>query len=207
MKSFYHSYNYNNFELLAEAAKAWQLDYAQLNLGPINSSISQIINDTGITSYFFSNRALKLAGAPPSDMWTLQLSTPATTPWLLGSREIASNAITVYPPGYDFVCHFSPGYESYSFSLTSESFYSLCDEIEAPELADVLKTQDIILCPPEKKMNLWQRAREYNSLMKRMDTSEGFASLSMWYDYERILLRDILLALAEGTSTRIKNKF
>ena len=73
MKSFYHSYNYNNFELLAEAAKAWQLDYAQLNLGPINSSISQIINDTGITSYFFSNRALKLAGAPPSDMWTLKL--------------------------------------------------------------------------------------------------------------------------------------
>ena len=127
MENLYYQRDFNNFELLSETAKAWQLDISQLEKGPINSRVSQIIDAGGMSAYFFTNRTIRNAGAPPKDMWTLQLSSPTSAPWLLGKREISGNAITVYKPGYDFDCVFRPGYESYSFSITPEKLYRYPD--------------------------------------------------------------------------------
>ena len=207
MKSCYSYRYFNDFELLAEAAKQWDLEFFQLDSGPANAILSQIANKDISSAYFSTNRVLRLKGGPPSHMWTIMLSSQIGTEWFLNNQAVPENAITVYPPGYDFDNNFRAGYECYAFYMAPEYFQKACEDLEVPELVNTLRNDDIFECSAATKQHLWQRAKAHKYWLDQLAVPEGSADLSFWHDFERELLRDILLVLAEVKSIRIKNKF
>ncbi len=204
MDNFYYQIDFDNFELLAETARGWELEIFQLDRGSINSRVSQIFNGDVLSASFSTNRTIKLVGTPPQEMWTFEITSPISPPWLLGKNEVTNEAINVFRPGYDFNCIFKPGYDVYNFSLAPEDLQYYCHEFGVPELVDALKSQDIVQCPAGETKMLWLRINEYHCLFKHF--SERKTITPFWVDHENALLKDILLTTAKGTSTRINHK-
>lgn len=207
MRTYYCLKHFSVFEELVEMSKKWQLEYTQLDSGESKSIVSQIIRGREMSLFFCPNRTIRLVGTPPEGMWTLVLSAPDAPAWLLGRQSVSPNAITIYRPGYDFDCHFQPGHELYSFSLSPETLYNLCDCVDVPKLVDILMKQDVIECAPARKMELWQRATYRNHILNGLSSTEGHADLSVWHDFELNLIREILIALAEGKSIRSTKRY
>jgi hypothetical protein len=121
-------------------------------------------------------------------MWTIMLSSQPGSEWFLNNRAVSENAITVYPPRYDFDNNFLPGYDCYTFFMSPEYFQKTCEDLEVPELVNTLKNNDIFECSAASKKHLWQRARAHNQGLAQLVVYEGFADLSLWHNIERELL-------------------
>jgi AraC family ethanolamine operon transcriptional activator len=206
MGSYYLNYPFNDFDYFAEIAKKWELEYFQLQSSPLNIHASQIVGKDVLSAHFYASCSFRLLGMPPLDMWTVMISSQneSAHQWLLNGRAVPENAITVYPPGYDFNNYFQAGYECYTFSMSHEYLGQLCEDNEIDELFRVLQRNDIVECSVATKDGLWRRAMEHKLRVDSLDGSEGIADMTHWHEVERELLRDILLTIAERASIRTK---
>lgn len=205
MGSYFFNLSFNNFELLAETARKWNLDCSQLHSGPVDIKASQIVSTKVSSGHLSSSCSFRLRGGPPRDMWTVMLSTQkrSARPWLLNKRPVPEDAITVYPPGYDFNNIFQPRYECYTFSMSDEYLGQLCEDIEIFKPDRFLKHNDIVECPAPTKKRLWRRAMQHKFWLDSLGKPEGIVEMAYWHEHERELLRDILFVLADQKISRI----
>lgn len=204
MDDFYYEINFDDFESMTETVREWDFDISKLEKGNIRSKMSQIFISDMISASFYTNRTIKMIGAPPQGMWTFEITSPLSPPWLLGKNEVTNEAINIFRPGDDFSCVFKPGYDVYNFSLTPNDFQNYCQKLGIPDLVDALKSRDIILCPPGETKRIWHRIN--NCRNQCVDFNSRNIVKAAWMDCEMTLLEDILLTLAKGTSVRTNKK-
>jgi len=199
----YHKYHFDNFDLLAETALGWQLNFSQIDKGATNCDVFQVMTPDVYLGYLISNRALKQAGAPPEDMWTFTLSSPTAPAWDWGGHHVSGSTIIVYRPGSDFTCVSKAGFEVYTFSVLPELVEEACERLRITEILNKMMSERIIQCSPVDTLDLWLKATNLT-----MFAANRVLQYNTWQAGQIKLLENILLTISAGFSvySKIKHK-
>ena len=130
-----HSYIFNrafqDFDELTETARAWDLEFSQLDRGDFNGELAQFGNERLNLSYARFNRHLFQKGAPPRGFRTFVIPADRAQRFLWRRKEITSAHVPVFPTGGELDAVSWLGFQVFTLSFSEEM---LADAIERQEL-------------------------------------------------------------------------
>jgi len=116
MKHFFLKDSFSDFDALSHAIRAWDLDFRQLDAGPLQADILQFGVGSSILGHARFSRIFDQKGAAPPGFWTFAIFAEKSTPLVWHDNEIDNSYIVIYKPGSEIDCVSSPGFEVFTLS-------------------------------------------------------------------------------------------
>ena len=148
-----HSYVFNrafhDFDELSEAARAWDLEFSQLDRGGFDGELAQIGNERFNFAYVRYTRHLLHRGAPPKGFRTFVIPADREQHFLWRRKEITGEHVPVFPIGGELDAVSWLVFQVFTLSFSEEM---LAEAIEAQELSGlqmVLRNSEVCTPHPE----------------------------------------------------------
>lgn len=140
---------FEDFDALAEAIRAWDLDFRQLDRGQSPATLSQLIGSDIVISHACFSRHYHQQGSTPTNMRTFAVLEENVTSVNWFGREFDSSSIACFPTNGELEAVSKPDFEVYTLSLSEELLDKAAETLELPKIDTILCNQDkLTRCNP-----------------------------------------------------------
>ncbi|MFC1657079.1 helix-turn-helix domain-containing protein [Candidatus Moduliflexota bacterium] len=146
--------DFSDFDELTEAARAWDLDFRQLERGPFRGSISQFIGDGAQLGHARFRRRLEQFGSPPRGMRTFVIPADLSQRLFWRGKKVGGTQIMAFPVGGELSAVSNSGFEVFTFSITDELLTERCAEAGVPDPPEIVGEKEVFQCTPRVMENL-----------------------------------------------------
>ena len=142
MKPFFLRESFNDFDAFTHAIRAWNLDFRQLDSGPLQADVLQFSSINSLVGHAQFSRRFDQRGATPPDLWTFGIFSRKCSPLVWHDKEIDSCYIVIYKPGSEIDCVSRPDFEVFTFSCSEEYLHRIAQHRRLPEIQKLAKGLD-----------------------------------------------------------------
>jgi AraC family ethanolamine operon transcriptional activator len=142
MKHFFLKESFLDFEVFTHAVRAWDLDFLQLDRGPLRADILQFSGINSLIAHARFNRLFHQRGATPPGLWTFGIFAKQCSPLVWHDNEINNSYIVIYEPGSEIDCVSRPGFEVFTLSCPEEHLLRIAHHQGLPEVQKLAKGVD-----------------------------------------------------------------
>jgi AraC family ethanolamine operon transcriptional activator len=135
---------FTDFEEFAQATRAWDLDFIQLDRGNFETEITQVgVGDVLLAQASF-NRYIDQKGSPPPGLWTFAILTNESPPIIWRGRQVSKKSVMIYSPGSEIDAQSRPGFDVYTLSYPESLLDELAQMFEIPSFRKLIEATDLI---------------------------------------------------------------
>jgi len=142
MKHFFLKESFSDFDAFTYAVRAWDLDFRQLDRGPLQADVLQFSGINGLIAHARFSRRFDQRGAAPPGLWTFGIFAKQCSPLVWHDKEIDNSYVVIYKPGSEIECVSRPGFEVFTLSCPEEHLQRLAHHRELPEVQKLVKDVD-----------------------------------------------------------------
>ncbi len=143
-KFFILNDRFTDFEEFAQTARAWDLDFIQLDRGKFETRLIQIGADGVQLAQATFNRYIDQKGSPPPGLWTFAILTNESSPIIWRGRDVNKKSVMIYSPGSEIDAQSRPGFDVYTLSYPESILDELVQMFGIPSLRELIKSTDLI---------------------------------------------------------------
>ena len=196
MKPFFIHEKFFCFNEFSHAARAWDLDFRQLDMGKCEAHMLQFASNRSLLSSGIFNRHYEQRGSTPQGKWTFVVFSEQTPSIVWHEKEISNNTIVVFKPGSEIDCVSRPGFENFTLSYPEEYLNELCANLSLPEIKKLANGNETFEC------SMLELSESRQGLLLIIDSLKNSSSAinnsSLIYTMDVELPEQILLTLARS---------
>jgi AraC family ethanolamine operon transcriptional activator len=194
MAQFFLKENFTDYDAFSHAIKAWNLDFRQLDIGPLQADVFQFGTASSLFGHARFSRRFDQQGAAPSGFYTFAIFTQKSSPVVWHGQEISNNTIVVYKPGSEIDCISRPGFEVFTLSYKEKYLNEICSKLGLPEIRVMVISSDNFEC---RLPDLAQCHNQLNQIIDAMNChSYQIDNSGLMHNLNVNFPEQILLALA-----------
>jgi AraC-like DNA-binding protein len=125
-----------------DTAKAWDLQFRQLERGNLNSRLRQVIFPEFQLGYCRLDKQIDQLGTAPPGYWTFAFAGGTRIIWRGVLKE--QGDIIVYSPGSEINCQSWAGFNVITFSITEAKIEEICERHHLGGLMHTIRGNDLI---------------------------------------------------------------
>lgn len=200
---------FQDLESFAYTARAWDIDFFQLDRGKFRADLTQFISGNFHFSSTRINRKIEQRGSSPKKLWSFAiLENPSITIKWRG-HELSRNDIMLYPPGSEIDVISNQGFSVMIYSAPEEYLHQINRISGLPEIPDLLRSSDHFTCDPVeiKRLRL-----QLNRIRKTLFVSKTGSDRRMFvpeleYNIPKSLFRTLAIGRVENRipPSRLRN--
>lgn len=198
-----HSHaSFQDFDVFAGTVRGWDLDWQQLDRGPLEARVQQIVTPAVLLSRVDFNRRYHQRGATPTGYLTFGILRAGAEEinWC-GQRAGAENLL-VFRSGGEYESLSPPGFGGYTVSIAEELFRRQAQHLVLP-VSRFLGSggNEVLACDPERLSALRSQLR---AICDRALADPSMVTPSGFRDQiETTLAGELLEVLADGQELEI----
>jgi len=131
---------------LTETARAWDLEFSQLDRGDFDGKLAQFGNERLNLSYARFNRHLFQKGAPPQGLRTFVIPADSAQRFLWRRKEITGAHVPVFPTDGELDAVSWSGFQVFTLSFSEEMLAETIERLELPTLQNLFAKSEV--CAP-----------------------------------------------------------
>jgi len=165
-KSFILNDRFTDFEEFAQATRAWDLDFIQLDRGNFETEIIQVgVDDFLLTQASFS-RFIDQKGSSPPGLWTFAILTNESSPIIWRGRKISNKSVMIYAPGSEIDAQSRPGFDVYTLSYPESLLDELAQMFEIPSFRKLIESSDLVTAKSSELSKCREQTKRILSTIK-----------------------------------------
>jgi len=142
MDFFFLRESFFDFDSFAHAVQAWNLEFRQLDSGPLQADVLQFNGTNSLIGHGRFSRRFDQRGASPHGHWTFCIFSRKCPPIVWHDTEIDNSYIVIYKPGAEIDCVSRSGFEVFTFSCLEEYLNRIAQHRGLPEIQKLTKGVD-----------------------------------------------------------------
>jgi AraC family ethanolamine operon transcriptional activator len=142
MEHFFLKKSFSDFDELIYAVRAWDLDFRQLDFGPLQADILQFSGTNSLMAHARFSRRFDQRGTTPPGLWTFGIFSRKCPTLVWHDQEIDNSHIVIYKPGSEIDCVSSPDFEVFTLSCHEEYLHRIAQHRGLPEIQKLAKGVD-----------------------------------------------------------------
>ncbi len=165
-KSFILNDRFTDFEEFAQATRAWDLDFIQLDRGNFETEIVQVgVGDILLAQASFS-RFIDQKGSSPPGLWTFAILTDRSSDIIWRGRQVSKKSVMIYSPGSEIDAQSRPGFAVYTLSYPESLLDELAQMSGIPSFRKLIESTDLITTEGSKVSKCRERTKHIVSAIK-----------------------------------------
>lgn len=173
MTGSYLNCSFTDFDELAVAVQAWDLDLRQLERGPFTGSISQFVGGRVQFGRARFGRSLEQFGSSPRGLVTFGIPADHSLRLFWRGQPVTGSQIMALPQNRELNAVSNPDFDIYTFSVSDELLMRTCAESGFPDFPDLLGERELFHGTPEAMRSLRQLcARIHRRIEKGLSVPE-----------------------------------
>ncbi len=190
----------NNYEEFVDASSGWELDWRQLDRGPLEARVLQVETPSTLVSQFRCNRKFHQRGISPPGMRTFGIVGVHSSPVEWKGREWSKNQIEVFPTAdlYEAVSH--PGFRGDGISISENCIQLTAEMLGLPDPLERLPEGSCFVESDASRMDSLRRSLDglYSAVSSRGDVPLSETACS---ELEFEIHSALVSVLASGLNT------
>jgi len=142
MNHFFLRRSFSDFDSFSYAVRAWDLDFRQLDSGPLQADVLQFSGTNSLIGHARFSRIFDQRGTAPLGLWTFAIFSRKCPPLVWHDNEIDNRHIVIYKPGSEIDCVSRPGFEVFTLSCPEEHLHRIAQHRGLPEIQKMAKGVD-----------------------------------------------------------------
>lgn len=148
---------FTDFDELTDLARAWDVDFRQLEAGEFQGRLAQVICGDTHFSRVFLGRRIEQRGAPPPGLRTFAIPADPNMRLFWRGRWVTGNHILSFPPGGELEAVSLPGFDMMVFSATEAKLDDAARELDITRARCLASGVEVYTCLPAAMQTLRQR--------------------------------------------------
>ena len=148
---------FSDFDQFTEFTAAWDLDFRQIGLGPLNATLCQVVDSTWSLARANFDRTAYQRGAAVPNMRTFALLEPHSPGNQFCGRDFSTHTIAVFPKNTEFQSVSKPGFAVYTMSFPEQQLSTACDRLGIPDVTERLSASGAVIQIDPCKASLLNR--------------------------------------------------
>ena len=149
-ESFILNDRFTDFEEFAQATRAWDLDFIQLDRGNFETKLIQV----GVGDVLFAqagfNRFIYQKGSSPPALWTFAILTNESSDIIWRGRQVGKKSVMIYSPGSEIDAQSRPGFDVYTLSFPESLLDEIVQMFGIPSFRKLIESTDLITTKASK---------------------------------------------------------
>lgn len=133
-----------DFEEFAQATRAWDLNFVQLDRGDFETQIIQVGKEDILFSRGTFNRFINQQGSPPPGLWTFALLTDRSSHIIWRGRQVGNSSVMIYSPGSEIDAQSRPGFDVYTLSYPENLLDELAQMLRISSFRRLIGSKDLV---------------------------------------------------------------
>ena len=200
---------FQELELFAHTARAWDIDFFQLDRGEFRADLTRFISGNLQFGTTRINRKIQQRGSAPEKLWSFALLKNPSIQLNWRGHNLSPNDIMLYHPGSEIDCISNQDFSVLVYSAPEEYLYNISRMSGFPEIPDLIRTSDRFTCDPAEIQNL---RRQLNRISKTLFVSETKSDCRMFlpeleYNIPKLFFKTLAGGRVENSlpSFRLRN--
>jgi AraC family ethanolamine operon transcriptional activator len=148
--------NFHDIDELTEAARAWDLEFSQLDRGLFDGELAQIGNERINLSTARFNRHLFQKGVPPQGLRTFAIPADNAQQFLWRRKEISGEQVLAFPKGSELNAVSRPGFQVFTLSFSEDILAETIESLELSPSQNLLANNEVGTLHPESLHSIRQ---------------------------------------------------
>jgi AraC family ethanolamine operon transcriptional activator len=140
---------FHNFDELTEAARAWDLEFSQLDRGLFHGELVQLGNERLNISTARFNRHIFQKGVPPQGLRTFVIPADSTQQFLWRRKEVTGEQVLAFPKDGELDAVSQPGFQVFTLSFSEDILAETRESLELPTSQNLLANNEVGTLQPE----------------------------------------------------------
>jgi len=149
---------FDDFDLLAQAAEGWGLDWIQLDRGPLRARAEQSRTPSVLASRFGFNRKFHQRGTVPFGMRTYGVIAPSSSQVEWRGITGSQHHMVVFPTNDEFEFLSHPGFCGDTLSLPEERLFQVADCLGLLDSFKGLPSHQAVVEADPKRIGVFRRS-------------------------------------------------
>jgi len=141
--------DFDDFDEFCCNARAWDLDYRQIEPGPFCSQLLIAGKDQMQFTWSRLARRLIQKGAPPKKLRTFGLLANSQISMFWRGQQVSGDQLFVFPDGAELNCISQSDFSVFAVSLSDPILAQVCQSLNLPELERILGGKEVFCCDPD----------------------------------------------------------
>ena len=158
---------FTDFDHFKEATRGWDLDWRQLDRGPLNASMSQVATRFALVTHSAFNRAFDQRGASPPGAWTFGLIERGVSSVRWCGQPLADDQVNVFERTGGFDAISGSHFDVHTVTLSEALVAEVCETLAAPGLDRILAdgVPKVTTCDPGDVKELRRALRRVHEVV------------------------------------------
>jgi len=150
------SRTFDDFDELADLARAWRIDFRQLDRGAFRGKLEQVIQGNVQLARARFGRRIDQRGAPPAGLRTFAIPADPALRLFWRGRWVSGSQILAFPPGGELEAISPPGFDMLVYSISDAQLEEAGRTLDIPRSVFLPDGVEVISCAP-RSMQLLRR--------------------------------------------------
>ena len=133
--------SFADIDEFAEAARAWNLEFYQIDRGKLDMQLFQCVSAQTNFSHVKFSRAIEQHGATPINMRTIGVPAEPDFNVRWRNHEVTGEHLMIFPRNGELYSISRPGFSAFPVSITEESLIKKAEALGFPQIADLLDSE------------------------------------------------------------------
>lgn len=187
---------FDDFDLLAQAAEGWGLDWIQLDRGHLRARVEQTRTPSILASRFGFNRKFHQRGTVPAGMRTYGMIAPSSPQVEWRGIEGSQHHIVVFPTHDEFEFLSHPGFCGDTLSLPEERLFQVADCLGLLESIKELPSHQAVVEADPLRIEVFRRRLDEFHALTEISARQAVED-SVVADAEFEVISALVVALSE----------
>jgi len=148
---------FDDFDELANLARAWRIDFRQLDSGVFQGEIEQVIQGNAQLARARFGRRIYQRGAPPAGLRTFAISADPALRLFWRGRWVSGNQILAFPPDGELDSVSPPGFDMLVYSISDAQLEDAARTLDIRRSVFLPDGVEVISCAPRSMQSLRRR--------------------------------------------------
>ena len=135
---------FEDFELFSDAARAWDLDFCQLDKGKTHADLLQYVSSRFNFGHARFNRHYHQRGSTPKGMRTFAIIEENIHDLTWFGKPVSASSVLCFPTSGELESVSRPGFHVYTLSFSEELIEQAIDQLHLPNKKDILRSEATI---------------------------------------------------------------
>ena len=187
--------HFDDFDEFCVNARAWDLDYRQIERGAFNSDLLMAGTEGLQFVRARLERRLIQRGAPPSNLRAFGLLVEPGINIFWRGRQVSGDEIFVFPAGGELDSVSTSDFDVFVVSIADETLTRVCDGLSLPNPGELLAGKEVFSCDPAKLFYLRQFL---NNARRRFSAATELPDHQVMQRFAVEASRQFVTAIAKG---------
>ena len=188
---------FDSYQLLAEQATTWDIDFIQLSPGPFHAYFIQFIDSDFLFSKSYFTNHLHQRGTAPKGKINFSVHHTNSVANIWRYLPCPLNAITIYPDDNELQSVSMPGMRKFTLSFDEDFLQRISENIGLPSLEEYCIKGRMALCEPTQLRYLQNYLNGFTRFLVARDERAETATIGQEVKTEVARLLLITLAASE----------